>query len=162
MAKKNTVEIESPAFLSKPKYSIKGSTNAVGNVTAHYKFAPITNAKPGKSKQMLSWSKIFDDIRNKERFPLDSQGADCGKFKFEIRAWDIATEDTSEIAEHFKLQKTQIRKSIKAYKGISVYRDEVLVLPKSENARDWLGLDLRRVSKVGTRLCIASVAQTPR
>ena len=148
----NMVEIESPAFLSKPKYSIKGSTNAVGNVTAHYKFAPITNAKPRKSKQMLSWSKIFDGIRNKERFPLDSQGTDCGKFKFEIRAWDIATEDTSEIAEHFKLQKTQIRKSIKAYKGISVYRDEVLVLPKSENARDWLGLDLRRVSKVGTRL----------
>ena len=113
----NTVEIESPAFLSTPKYSIKGSANAVGNVTAHYAFAPITDAKPRKSQQILSWSKIFDGILNKGRFALDNQAADCGKFKFEIRAWDITTEDTSEIAEHFKLQKSQIRKSIKAYKG---------------------------------------------
>ena len=28
----------------------------------------------------------------------------------------------------------------------------MLVLPKSENARDWLGLDLRRVGRVGPRL----------
>ena len=38
------------------------------------------------------------------------------------------------------------------YKGVSVYRDGVLVLPKSEGARDWLGLDLRRVGRVGPRL----------
>ena len=49
-------------------------------------------------------------------------------------------------------QKSRVRKAIRTHKGISVYRDGVLVLPKSDNARDWLGLDLRRVSKVGTRL----------
>ncbi len=54
------------------------------------------------------------------------------------------------IAERFDFQKKQVRKTIRAHKGISVYRDSVLVLPKSDNARDWLGLDLRRVSKVGT------------
>lgn len=30
-------------------------------------------------------------------------------------------------------------------------------MPKSDNARDWLGLDLRRVSKVGTRLSTSQV-----
>ena len=50
------------------------------------------------------------------------------------------------------MQKSMIRKAIRTHKGISVYRDGVLVLPKSDQARDWLGLDLRRVSKVGTRM----------
>ena len=36
-------------------------------------------------------------------------------------------------------------------------RDEILVLPKSDQARDWLGLDLRRVSKVGVRISTSQV-----
>ncbi len=54
-------------------------------------------------------------------------------------------------------KKNQVRKTIRAHKGISVYRDSVLVLPKSDNARDWLGLDLRRVSKVGTRMSTSQI-----
>ena len=38
-----------------------------------------------------------------------------------------------------------------------MYRDNVLALPKSERARDWIGLDLRRVSRVGTRLSTSQV-----
>ena len=38
-----------------------------------------------------------------------------------------------------------------------MYRDGVLILPKSDNARDWLGLDLRRISKVGTRLSTSQI-----
>ena len=43
-------------------------------------------------------------------------------------------------------------KAIKEHNGVSIYRDGVLVLPKSDAARDWMGLDLRRVSRTGTRL----------
>jgi signal transduction histidine kinase len=81
----------------------------------------------------------------------------CGPFEFEIRAWDIGSEDTREIAEHFETAKGSIRKAIRVHKGISVYRDSILVLPKSEQARDWLGLDLRRVSRVGTRLSTSQI-----
>ena len=76
----------------------------------------------------------------------------AGPFSFEIRAWDIAAADTKEISEAFGFRRSLIRKAISAHKGISVYRDGVLVLPKSDNTRDWLGLDLRRVSKTGVRL----------
>ena len=38
-----------------------------------------------------------------------------------------------------------------------MYRDDILVLPKSDKARDWLGLDLRRVSKVGTRMSTSQI-----
>ena len=81
----------------------------------------------------------------------------CGPFQFEIRAWDIGPDDTDEIAERFQIKKGLVRSAIRAHKGVSVYRDGILVLPKSESSRDWLGLDLRRVSEVGTRLSTSQI-----
>ena len=156
-AQPDGVEIESPEFLSRPKYSIQGSVDNDGNVKARYQFAPINEGAIREKDQTLSWQKIYDLIQNRNRFPFSSEKANCGPFSFEIRAWDIAPEDTQEIAERFDFQKNQIRKAIRAHKGVSVYRDGVLVLPKSENARDWLGLDLRRISKVGTRLSTSQI-----
>jgi signal transduction histidine kinase len=146
------VRIESPEFLSKPKYSIAGHVDAAGNVTAKYRFAPVRDGKPRSKNLSYTWEQVYDTIPDKDRFPFSPDAAHCGGFSFEIRAWDIASEDTQEIAERFDFQKSQVRKAIRAHKGISVYRDGILVLPKSEGARDWLGLDLRRVSKVGTRM----------
>jgi len=146
------VKIESPEFLSKPKYSIRGNVDRAGNVRGTYRFAPIAEGTARKNELKLTWKRIYDVIQDRTRFQYSSDTAHCGPFSFEIRAWDIASDDTQEIAERFEFQKSQVRKAIRAHKGISVYRDDVLVLPKSDNARDWLGLDLRRVSKVGTRL----------
>ena len=146
------VEIESPDFLLRPKYSIQGSVDHNGNVDGTYRFAPISEGAPREQELTHTWGKIHDAIQDRTQFQYSSEKANCGPFSFEIRAWDIAPEDTQEIAERFDFQKSQVRKAIRAHKGISVYRDGVLVLPKSDNARDWLGLDLRRISKVGTRL----------
>lgn len=146
------VKIESPNFLLKPKYSISGSVDKTGNVGCSYRFEPIKNGTPRNKGLKLSWERIYDVIQDRARFPFSFEAAHCGMFSFEIRAWDIASDDTQEIAERFDFQKSQVRRAIRAHKGISVYRDGVLVLPKSDNARDWLGLDLRRVSKVGSRL----------
>src|SRR5712692_8329200 len=55
------------------------------------------------------------------------------------------------------MQRADIRASIKAHKGISVYRDGILVLPKSEASRDWLGLDIKRVSDVGKRVSTSQI-----
>lgn len=148
------VEIESPEFLSKPKYSIRGDVDENGNVNGTYRFDPIVEGVSREKELTLSWRQVHDFIKVQDptRFPYSPKTTHCGPFSFEIRAWDIAADDTQEIAENFNFQKRQVRKSIRAHKGISVYRDGILVLPKSDNARDWLGLDLRRVSKVGTRL----------
>lgn len=151
-AQTEEVKIESPGFLSKPKYSIRGGVDGNGNVTGIYRFAPIAEGAPRQKDLTLSWEQIHDVIQDRTRFQYSAETAHCGPFSFEIRAWDIAADDTQEIAERFDFQKSQVRKAIRAHKGISVYRDGVLVLPKSDNARDWLGLDLRRVSKIGTRL----------
>ena len=151
------VAIESPDFLSRPKYRVLGRVDHDGNVNGTYQFNPITDGIPRKRKLTLTWSKIYDAIQDPTRFQYSSEKTQCGPFSFELRAWDIASEDTQEIADRFEFQKSQVRKSIRVHKGISVYRDGVLVLPKSDNARDWLGLDLRRISKVGTRLSTSQI-----
>ena len=66
-------------------------------------------------------------------------------------------ESVETAATKFKLRKSGVRSEIRTFKGISVYRDQILVLPKSETSRDWLGLDLRRVSKTGTRISTSQI-----
>jgi len=154
------IKIEPARFLAKPKYSIRGVVDDFGNISAKYTFSPLASKESRRKDLSYSWERVFSDINTKEttsRFVFSPDQAHCGGFSFEIRAWDIGPEDTHEIAEHYEFQKNQVRKAIRAHKGVSVYRDSILVLPKSENARDWLGLDLRRVSKVGTRLSTSQI-----
>lgn len=157
------LEIKPYEFLANPKYKISGSVDENGNVTAEYEFVPIKSVGLSGEKIVnmnMKWEEILREARKRDRLKSSSsqlissssQKANCGSFDFEIRAWDIATDDTEEIAERFNLQKSEIRKAIREHNGISIYRDGVLVLPKSDGARDWMGLDLRRISKTGTRL----------
>lgn len=142
-------EIAAPEFLKKPPYAIRGHANSSGDVRARYEFNPVAHGNTRQKPISFRWPDV------QERFEAARQlgnKPDCGPFEFEIRAWDIGSEDTQEIADHFETAKGSIRKAIRVHKGISVYRDGILVLPKSEQARDWLGLDLRRVSRLGTRL----------
>ena len=147
------VRIESPEFLSNPKYSFQGKVDALGNVKGTYRFSPIGKAGTPRTMPLrISWYSIRESVPPTQRSRFSEKASACGPFSFEIRAWDIAPDDTQEISDRFEIQKSIVRKAIRAHKGISVYRDGVLVLPKSENARDWLGLDLRRVGRVGPRL----------
>ena len=145
--------IESPHFLSQPKYSFQGEVDEIGNVMGTYRFSPIGKDSTSRAKPLkISWYAIRQSLPVAQRSRFSETSSGCGPFSFEIRAWDIGQDDTQEIFERFAVQKNAIRKAIRVHKGISVYRDGVLVLPKSENARDWLGLDLRRVGRVGPRL----------
>jgi len=148
------LKIESPRFLSNPKYCITGNFNQDGYLTCSYKFRSINKKSSRTSESKMAWEQILHaaNERGEDVSKLSHEKAICGNFKFEIRAWDIASDDVSEISENFDIGRSLIRKAIKAHKGISVYRDGILVLPKSDNAKDWLGLDLRRVSRVGIRL----------
>ena len=149
------LNIEAPRFLSEPKYTIKGTVDTQGNVVGTYAFSPIgVGSSPRTQRMGATWPQIHSDAQNRNRwkFPHSANAAKCGPFTFEIRAWDISPDGTTEIASKYAIQKSMIRNAIRLHKGISVYRDGVLTLPKSEGARDWLGLDLRRVSQVGRRL----------
>ena len=149
------VHIESAQFLSNPKYHIKGEVDACGNVDAIYRFTPFReDMLPKAVPTKLSWSQIHDLAQEQEnwRFPHSCEAAKCGPFSFDIRAWDTDAEGIGQINEKYGIPRSYVRQAIRAHKGISVYRDGVLVLPKSERGLDWLSLDLRRVSRVGKRL----------
>ena len=137
--------IQLPEYMSQPKYRIAGKVDADGTIHWCYRYRPIGG--PGGR----------EEARVEKRVGRDGSAWPCGPFEFEIRAWDLSAEDTRDIAEHYSEARRRIRGLIREHKGISVYRDDVLVLPKSERARDWLGLDLRRVSRVGTRLSTSQI-----
>ena len=147
------VRIETPDFLSRPKYCIDGTVEVFGNIDAMYRFSPVSSRSLGRTKSLKTrWDAVLAGVPENDRMKYTKDRPKCGSFKFEIRAWDIGASDTREISETFDIRRGLVRQAIRAHKGISVYRDGVLVLPKSENSRDWLGLDLRRVGRVGSRL----------
>jgi signal transduction histidine kinase len=148
------VAIEPPRFLSYPPYLIRGELTEDGDLSCRYTYAPL-QGKKRNAERKFHWAALREELHSEQWAHLKKPSS--GPFKFEVRAWDIGGDDMAEVAGRFKLQKTTIRKSIKAFKGISVYRDGILVLPKTESARDWLGLDLRRVSRTGTRLSTSQI-----
>jgi len=151
------VRIDSPEFLLNPKYMIKGFVDSNGSIQGIYRFNPIKDGESRTAVLNLPWHEVTDYMTSEARKSMNQDSPHCGPFQYEIRSWDIGAEDTAEIEEAFNIRKSIIRSSIRSHKGISVYRNDVLVLPKSENSRDWLGLDLRRVSRVGTRLSTSQV-----
>lgn len=151
-----STKIKVPGFLKHPPYAIRGHVNSDGRVIARYEFVPVSRGRPRQSSIDLPWSEVRDRSEIKDKLPESVPG--YGPFEFEVRAWDIGSDDTRQIAERYGVaKKSEIRAAIRAHKGISVYRDGILILPKSEDARDWLGLDLRRVSRVGMRLSTSQI-----
>lgn len=150
-------EIKAHPFLSKPKYLITGSVSPKGEIKYKYVFRPLKGSLR-RASGSISWDQIKSEHnKSAKKTKLTAEAPECGPFSFEIRAWDLAAGDTDELAVAYDIKKSQIRKAIGAHKGLSVYRDGILVLPKSETAKDWLGLDLRRVSRVGTRISTSQI-----
>lgn len=151
------IKIEPHPFIKNPVYSISGNVDNQGNVKWTYKYAPKGKVAIEKS-DIIDWSMASQGFdRGSAVAATIMQGEKiekykCGDFSFEIRAWDLDTESVEEIHETFNIKKREIRKTISHYKGISVYRDNILVLPKSEATKDWLGIDVRRISALGKRL----------
>jgi signal transduction histidine kinase len=148
--------VNPPSFLFKPKYLLKGSASRMGDINYSYKFDSF-----GKSDRnvagVYNWFQIYSNLKEDSESKAKSDKYSCGSFEFEIRAWDLDRDGIAEISEKYEVNKQKIRKAIRDHKGISVYRDNILVIPKSESARDWLGLDLRRVSRVGLRLSTSQI-----
>lgn len=150
-----TETIETPAYLDQPPYRISGEVDAGGKATIEYSYS-LPPAKRTSTRMLQLESKNLKEQTKQSSDPRDNNQAPtlCGPFQFEIRAWDIGSEAIHDYAGRLNLKQTGsfIGKSIRTHSGISLYRDDILVLPKSDKVRDWLGLDLRRISRVGHRL----------
>ncbi len=147
------VQIEANEFIKTPTYHISGTIDEYGNTSWNYTYNSDTKKHEGG---YIKWEESYGGFNHQKlamQYGINGvpQYA-CGPFSFEFRAWDLDSESIGEISDQFSIKKNEIRKTISTYKGISIYRDNVLVLPKSDAAKDWLGVDLRRVSNIGRRL----------
>lgn len=150
------ITVKTEEFIEQPVYRITGNVTEEGTIEYSYLY---NNGKIIRnSDDLIKWSeenyRNAKDIFNEGKLPLYT----CGKFSFELRVWDLDSESIQDISDRFNIKKKRkIRNSIALYKGISVYRDNVLVLPKSESSRDWLGLDSKRISDLGRRISTSQV-----
>ena len=147
------IQIIAHDFIKMPTYHFWGEVDEKGDTTWHYRY----NSLPSKSEEgEIRWKESYGGFGRtnyiNQIHDLQVEPYKCGKFTFELRAWDLDAESIGGISSQFDIKKREIRKTIATYKGISIYRDNVLVLPKSDAAKDWLGVDLRRVSNIGRRL----------
>lgn len=151
------VKIDTLKFLKEPKYCLSGVLDKKGNFTSRYQYTSIDKSVTRTKQIKRNWKQLLKNSKNNRDKLSESAHPQCGPFEFEIRAWDISPEDTEEIEDNYNIKKSLVRKAIAYHKGISIYRDEILVLPKSDSARDWLKLDPRRISKLGERLSTSQI-----
>ena len=154
---RETFSIQPQEFIQKPTYSIKGDVTANGDIIWKYKYLPKAIKKAEKEGTVL-WKDACKGFEG--AFLLDTETKQkyiAGNFSFEIRAWDLDSQSIGDVADTFNLKKREVRSLIAQYKGLSIYRDNVLVLPKSDASKDWLGIDIRRVSQIGKRLSTSQI-----
>ena len=152
------VNITTPKFIEKPPYKITGNVDAIGTIHWEYTYSPTNiNHHPKTKTGIIDWNEgKLGFTGYQEQLSLqecsDEIEYSCGPFSFEIRVWDLDVESRGEISAHYDIGKNDIRRALAQYKGLSIYRDNILVLPKSDASKDWLGIDLRRVSRIGKRI----------
>ncbi|WP_413943011.1 ATP-binding protein [Bdellovibrio sp. HCB-162] len=130
-----------PSFLDKPHYFLKGKVDERGQV---------------KGRMLVRKRGINDEKSINEKLEAWSDHASCGPFSFEFRVWDLDSDSIKDIGYEYKLGNREVRDAIRLNKGVSLYRDDILVLPKTAG-NDWLKLEQRRVSRVGDKLSSANI-----
>lgn len=81
----------------------------------------------------------------KEFEPIDLEKNNIGPIEFDIIIFDM----DAQIFNFANSEKTSLRDYLKLNGGIRVYRDGVRVYNYGERDNDWLGIDLKRVQRVG-------------
>jgi signal transduction histidine kinase len=102
-----------------------------------------------EDKYIKGIKEIVDEKRkNKSKkidYYIDLTRSEIGKIEFDI----IIYEMDAQIFNFVNSEKTSIKSYLKDNGGIRVYRDDVRVYDYGEQANDWLGIDLKRVHRVG-------------
>ncbi len=150
------IEIKPTNLIEEPIYKISGSIDDDGSISWKYTFDPKNKKLKSRHQNgMVQWGEAKKGFNtNVISFEEEQTGSTyiAGPFSFEIRAWDLDNDSIEDLIDAFGLKRRAIRSIIGQYKGLSIYRDNVLVLPKSAATKDWLNLDKRRISHLGKRI----------
>ena len=130
--------VERPETLNRPNYSIKGSIS-----------------KDGRPENIIFYSKN----KNKEEALSFTDNDFClnreylaGPFSFEFKIWNRETDELKALAGEMGSIVRNVKKDLDELCGISIYRDNIRVLPYGNKNNDWVRLDIRRVNNPTLRL----------
>ncbi len=118
--------VEPPELILQPKYLLKGRLDKDGIFTGalNYEEKTLRTFKHHK-------------LGGQKRQPL------CGGFGLEIRAWDRDKESLDPLGQRLGMGIAEMRRTLDAFCGVSIYRDGFRVYPYGQKGNDWLNLDLR-------------------
>lgn len=120
-------------------------------VNIEYKFKPwetLLQVKSGREKTTKDFQSYELELKNysgKKEIPIDLSKFKIGKIEFDIAIFDL----DSQIFSWVNTEKTSVKEYLKENGGIRVYRDGVRVYDYGEKDNDWLGIDIRRVHRLG-------------
>ena len=130
--------IERPETLNRPNYSIKGAIS--------------DNGRPQDLKFYSKEKGEWEDIRiNENDFSIGKQFT-AGAFSFEFKVWNRETNELKALADEIGSIVKDVKKDLDDLCGISIYRDNIRVLPYGNKNNDWVRLDMRRVNNPTLRL----------
>ena len=130
--------IERPETLNRPNYYIKGSVT-----------------KDGLPKDIVFFSKMKgqeETLSLPENLFTTNKSYSVGPFDFEFKIWNRDSEDLISLASETNSIVKNVKKDLDDLCGISIYRDNVRVLPYGNHNNDWVRLDMRRVNNPTLRL----------
>ena len=136
-----------------------GSCKLSGRVikSFKYEFKPwqsLTKLDTGRvvTESQLQQEDIFlkgfhevEGKKRKEQYDIDLNAFGIGDIDFDI----IIFETDAMIFNYLNTEKTSLKSYLAENGGIRVYRDNVRVYDYGEPDNDWLGIDLKRIHRVG-------------
>lgn len=94
--------------------------------------------------KIIGW-RTPEGKKTKESYPIDLSALRIGPVEFDI----VIFEKEPAVISFLNVEKKTVTDYLKDNGGIRVYRDNVRVYDYGEADNDWLGIDLRRVHRVG-------------
>lgn len=128
-------EVQAPELVSQPRYRLEGQLDDDGNFSGKMDFEGCLLKTFNKLK-----------LGGRDAKPL------CGGFEVELRVWDRDREGLEPLGEKLGLGIAEMRRTLNAFCGVTIYRDGFRVHPYGETGNDWARLDLRSRLTPGTKL----------
>lgn len=128
-------EVQAPELVSQPRYRLEGRVDDGGYFSGKMDF---------EGRQLKTFDKL--KLGGKDGKPL------CGGFEIELRVWDRDREGLEPLGEKLNLGIAEMRRTLNAFCGLTIYRDGFRVHPYGETGNDWARLDLRSRQNPGMNL----------
>lgn len=118
-----------------------------------YEFKPWSSLERVDSGRKIELKDLLDEDKiikkwnseTREFIEIDLNESEVGTIEFDIVIFDT----DAQIFSYVNTEKTTLKTYLRENGGVRVYRDGVRVYNYGERDNDWLGIDLKRVHRVG-------------